>query len=88
MLSSHLDVQLTQELFILSLAILLQLYVFVVISAISQTDIFRVSLLGAFAKLRLLASSCQSLCLSVRPSARNNWSATGRIFMKFDIEYF
>jgi len=41
------------------------------------------SFLGDFANCanRLLASSC----LSVRPSAWNNWAPTGRIFMEFDI---
>ena len=28
-----------------------------------------------------------SLCLSVSPSARSNWSSVGRIFMKFISEY-
>ena len=38
---------------------------------------------------RLLASSCLSVCLSVRPWAWNNSASTGRIFMKLDtFEYF
>ena len=43
------------------------------------------ALLGAFAKLR---KATISLVMSVRPSARNNSPATGRIFMKFDIWVF
>ena len=38
--------------------------------------------LGEFAKLR---KATVSFVMSVRPSARNNSAATGRIFMKFDI---
>ena len=41
---------------------------------------------SAFAKLRRgTISFIMSVCLSVRPSARNNSAPTGRIFMKFDI---
>ena len=41
--------------------------------------------LGAFAKLRktIPSSSCLSVCLFVRPSARYNSAPTGRIFSKF-----
>jgi len=41
-------------------------------------------LLGAVAKLRLLASSCLSVCLS----AWNSSAPTGRIIMKFEFESF
>ena len=40
------------------------------------------SFLSAFAKLR---KASVSLVTSVRPSAWNNWTPTGRISMKFDI---
>ena len=36
------------------------------------------------AKSDYLASSCLSVCLSVRSSAWNNSAPTGRIFIKFD----
>jgi hypothetical protein len=46
--------------------------------------------LGAFpnCEMRLLASSCLSVRLSVRQYAWNNAAATGRIFIKFDILIF
>jgi len=46
--------------------------------------------LGAFpnCEKRLLASSCLSVCLSIRQSAWNNAAATGRILMQFDIWMF
>ena len=50
--------------------------------------IYRIGLymfLGAFAKLRKVTTS---FIMSVRPSAWNNSSLTGRIFMKFDISGF
>ena len=42
--------------------------------------------IGMFAKYEkpLLASSCLSVCPSVRPSAWNVSAPTGRIFMKFN----
>jgi hypothetical protein len=43
------------------------------------------SFLRAFAKLR---KATISFVMSVRPSAWNNSTLTGRIFMKFDIEHF
>ena len=43
--------------------------------------------LGAFEKLRK-TTTIFVVCLSVRPSAWNNSSTTGRIFMKFDIWLF
>ena len=44
------------------------------------------SFLGVFAKFR--KATISFVCPCVRPSAWNNWSVTGRIFMKFDIWVF
>jgi len=44
------------------------------------------SFLSAFAKFREAAVNFV-ICLSVRPSAWNSWSPTGRIFMTFGV-YF
>jgi hypothetical protein len=41
--------------------------------------------LGAFAKLQ---NATISFVMSVRPSAWNSWTATGRIFVKLIFEYF
>jgi len=43
-----------------------------------------------FRRVRKIAEGelLDSSCLSVYPSAWNNWAPTGRIFMKFDIQVF
>jgi len=45
----------------------------------------KASFLGALAKLRkAIISFVMSVCLSICPSAWNNWAPTRRIFLKFD----
>ena len=57
--------------------------------AVSNYHMHRFAFWGAFAKMRK-ANVCffMSVCLSVRPSAWNNSSLTGRKFMKFDVWWY
>ena len=41
-----------------------------------------------YSRSQNLRKATVSLCLSVRPSARNSSSPSGRIFMKFDVCMF
>jgi hypothetical protein len=49
---------------------------------------FPIKFLGAFAKLRKATISPGHFCTSVRPSALNYSTTTGRILIKFDVQAF